>query len=100
MRRVVMSVAVLLTVWFLVADSASAGRRHRSRCCEPCHVRTCCNPCGERTACCQPAPCCQSGGSHQMHQKPVMAPETPKAPLPEEPKTPPDAPKTPPEGMK
>ena len=30
MRRIIMSVAVLLAVWLLMADSASAGRRHRA----------------------------------------------------------------------
>ena len=91
MRRTIMSVVVLLTVWFLVADSASAGwRRQARRCChESCCVSTCCNSCNsccERTSCCQPAPCCQPGVSHQTHdqthQKPVIAPELPKAPPP------------------
>ena len=112
MRRVLMTFAVLLTVCFLVADSASAGRRHRGRRChESCCASACCNACNscnsccERTTCCQPAPCCQPSVRHEgayhdgerqegVHhdgnrhegdrdQKPMKAPEMPKAPPPE-----------------
>jgi hypothetical protein len=43
MRRIVISLAVLLVVGLLTADSASAFGRRRSRCGEPC--------CGQATAC-------------------------------------------------
>jgi hypothetical protein len=100
MRRVLMTVAVLLTVCFLVADSASAGRRHRGRRChESCCVSACAcgcaSTCCERAACCQPAPCCQPSARHDGvhhegdgHRQPTTAPgtkapEMPKAPPPE-----------------
>jgi hypothetical protein len=99
MRKVFVPLLVLLAVWLLVADSASAGRRHRARrCCEPCCVSTCfnsCNSCWQPTSCCQPAPsCCQPSGPQQHHpQHPMTAPqrdqremkptEMPKAPPPE-----------------
>ena len=103
MRRVLMTIAVLLTVCFLVADSASAGRRHRGRrCCESSCASACCQP---SRSCCDRAPCCQPSVRHEgayhdgerqegVHhdgnrhegdrdQKPMKAPEMPKAPPPE-----------------
>jgi hypothetical protein len=105
MRRIFLSTLVLLSVWVLVADSASAGwRRKARRCYEPCcvssHGNSChssCEPksCCVQASCCkpvtcgQPAPCCQWGTTHpthethgQTHQEPTKAPETPKAPQP------------------
>ena len=74
MRRILISLAVLLTVWLLVADSAFAGRRHRGRCCG--NESNSASACGcERTSCCQPS---------VQHHKPVAAPaKVPEAPPPE-----------------
>jgi hypothetical protein len=93
MRRIVLLFGVLLAVWFLAADPASAlGRRkccrlesccasschaeagcHRTRearCEQPCHVKSCCHH--------EPADCCKWSSPPA---KPKTAPEPPK-PLP------------------
>jgi hypothetical protein len=71
MRRLVMSVVVLLTVWLVVADSASA--RGRRKGCSSCAPAAC-------STCQKAAPCCQPSGGQQPQQAPATpVPEAPKA---------------------
>jgi hypothetical protein len=60
MRRVLMTIVVLLTVCFLVADSASAGRRCRGGC-GGCYTSCCDSGCGGCTTGCSTGCGCTSG---------------------------------------
>jgi hypothetical protein len=97
MRRIILSVVVLLGVCLLVADTASARGGRRGRCCyQSCYVSSCCgcwgNSCNSCNSCSgcyhQPSPCgCQQGhvSVPHHHAKPPVkekAPEVPKAPPP------------------
>jgi hypothetical protein len=74
MRRLVLSLLVLLTVSLVVADSASARGRRKGGCCDS-------SPCGS----CQSGGCCQQGAPQppapgMEHGQPKPAPEMPPAP--------------------
>ena len=99
MRRIVLSLAVLLAVWLVMADSASAfGRRRccRDSCCgcaASCCASTCgCHSCG---SCCQPTCCtttchrqgcgcgsCGQSSARAPQGQPMTAPATGAKPLP------------------
>ena len=84
MRRILMFLAVLLTVWMVMADSASAFGRHRRHCCSysggcggcsscnsgcsSCGLTSSCGSCNSCDSGCQASPCtggcssCSSSG--------------------------------------
>jgi hypothetical protein len=125
MRRIVISMAVLLTVWLVVADTASAlGRCKERRCgrsgCEPacceqaacqpacceqaCPASSCCQEracherkraCRERTRCCRPKRCCDSAPSCCEAAPSCCQPGAPQ----HKPMPAPETPKSPPPAM-